>query len=424
MCIFCERAAKEASGSDPLLQLQVVEAEGCARLRGQRLPVTIITGFLGSGKTTLLNYILTAAHGKKFAVLENEVGSVAIDDSLIVGEDVEVADGPEVLLMPNGCLCCKSRGDLADALKRILERHVTSPVDGIIVELSGAADVPPVIQTFFTDPSVQSSCRMDAVLCVADSSTLYPALVEGSKSLSAQIELALAQLAWADILVLNKVDLLAGEGHADKLEEVLTSMNRTAEAVQCTLGQAPLDRLIGTGSFSLVKVLEDDEAFLSTLKNAHHHKHQSLGVESVGCELHGCINWPKLAGWLEAALKEADGAIWRCKGILCTEGARKVVLQGVGGRIETEEAHWPLGRPHRSRIIFIGPLTEDLKQKLTGALEANKGTPRVTAPPKPSVKKIVSPPRRAPIPQSTGAAIASVKFGGGGGFEGLDGNFF
>jgi len=140
------------------------------------MPCTLITGFLGSGKTTFLNNILTKNTTKKLAVIENEFGEVGVDKQLIQ-KDLIQEDSTDVVLMPNGCMCCRVRGDLVLALKKIV--CSPNPVSGIMIELSGLSEVAPVLQTFFVDEWVQSRLQIDSVVCVIDSRIAFQVLIEG-----------------------------------------------------------------------------------------------------------------------------------------------------------------------------------------------------------------------------------------------------
>src|SRR5438270_1950058 len=165
-----------------------------------KIPVTVLTGYLGAGKTTLLNRILSEPHGQKYAVIVNEFGEIGIDNELVVGADEEVFE------MNNGCICCTVRGDLVRIIDGLMRRK--GKFDAIIVETTGLADPAPVAQTFFVDESVGRKTRLDAVVTVADAKWLTARLADAPEAKN--------QIAFADVIVLNKTDLV----FAGQLEEV------------------------------------------------------------------------------------------------------------------------------------------------------------------------------------------------------------
>ena len=165
-----------------------------------KIPVTVLTGYLGAGKTTLLNRILTEPHGKRFAVIVNEFGEIGIDNDLVVGADEEVFE------MNNGCICCTVRGDLIRIIEGLMRRK--GKFDAIIVETTGLADPAPVAQTFFVDQDVSEKARLDAVVTVADAKWLKDRLRDAPEAKS--------QIAFADVIILNKADLVS----AAELREV------------------------------------------------------------------------------------------------------------------------------------------------------------------------------------------------------------
>ena len=157
-----------------------------------KIPVTVLTGYLGAGKTTLLNRILTEQHGKRYAVIVNEFGEIGIDNDLVVGADEEVFE------MNNGCICCTVRGDLIRIIEGLMKRK--GKFDAIIVETTGLADPAPVAQTFFVDQDVAERARLDAVVTVADAKWLTERLKDAPEAKN--------QIAFADVILLNKVDLV------------------------------------------------------------------------------------------------------------------------------------------------------------------------------------------------------------------------
>jgi G3E family GTPase len=163
-----------------------------------QIPVTVLTGYLGSGKTTLLNRILSETHGKRFAAIINEYGEIGVDNDLIVNADEEVFE------MNNGCICCTVRGDLIRIIAGLMRR--SSAFDGIVIETTGLADPAPVAQTFLVDEDVRRKTKLDAIVTVTDARHL---LDEIDRAPEAQ-----EQLAFADVVLINKIDLVDQEGLA------------------------------------------------------------------------------------------------------------------------------------------------------------------------------------------------------------------
>ena len=211
----------------------------------EKVPVTILTGFLGSGKTTLLNRILSDEHGKRIAVIENEFGEVGIDQGLVINADEEVFE------MSNGCICCTVRGDLIRVLGNLMKRR--DKFDYVLVETTGLADPGPVAQTFFMDDEIKAEFSLDGIVTLVDAAHINQQLGRSDESSE--------QVAFADVLVLNKTDLVSNE-ELDGLESRLKEMNRMARVMRTEMADLPIDNVLNLSAFDLDQVLERRPSFL------------------------------------------------------------------------------------------------------------------------------------------------------------------
>ena len=210
-----------------------------------RIPVTVLTGFLGAGKTTLVNRILSENHGKRIAVIENEFGEVGVDHELVIGADEEIFE------TNNGCICCTVRGDLIRILGQLRKRR--DRFDSILIETTGLADPGPVAQTFFIDEELKEHFSLDAIVTLVDARHIEHSL-ENSP-------IALEQIAFADVILLNKTDLVDAAA-LERIERRVRSISATAAVIHSRKADVPLERVLGLGAFDLERALALDSAFL------------------------------------------------------------------------------------------------------------------------------------------------------------------
>ena len=298
-----------------------------------QVPVTVLTGYLGAGKTTLLNRILSEQHGKKYAVIINEFGELGVDNDLVVDTDEEVFE------MNNGCICCTVRGDLIRILGALMKRG--RKFDGIIIETTGLADPAPVAQTFFVDDTIRTRTRLDAIVTVVDAKNLL-ARLEDSKE-------AAEQVAFADVIVLNKTDLVTPD-ELDAVEARIRGINKFARIHRTTRSAVALADVLDQGAFDLARVLEREPEFLED--TAHEHNED---VASMSFELSRPVDPEKFNQWIGALLAEKGGDLLRTKGILAYPGEeRRFAFQAVHMMADGDfVGAWPAGE-RRSKLVFIG----------------------------------------------------------------------
>lgn len=331
-----------------------------------KIPVTVLTGYLGAGKTTLLNHILTAPHDLRIAVVENEFGEVSIDHALVIHSD------EEIFVMNNGCLCCTVRGDLLRILSRLATRR--DRFDHILIETTGLADPGPVVQTFLMDPEMQEAFTLQGVVTLVD-----------ARHISHHWEdEAARQIAFADLILLNKQDLVSPSELTD-LTAQIRAINSQAEILPTQRAQIPLEKIFSLHGFQLDDHLqvhseehehEDHDRALehehAHREGGHSHDHQ---VSSVGWEAAGELDPKKLERWLGGVLQERGADIFRMKGVFSLQGVpNRVVFQGVHMLLEAADGG-PWGdRPRSNAAVFIGRhLDRDfLRQGLDACLVASK----------------------------------------------------
>jgi len=324
-----------------------------AKQAKKKIPVTILTGFLGAGKTTLLNWILSAKHGKKLAVIENEFGETGVDEEVLVARE----HSDEVVIeVKNGCICCTVRGDLVKSLASIYEK-TKGKLDGVIIETTGLADPAPVAQSFFVEESIASKFVIDAILTVVDAKHIVQHLDE-KKPEGVENE-SVEQVAFADRILLNKIDLVPDEKDLLQVEKRIKEHNKYAQIIRTQFKkEAPkMDMILGLEAFNLDRVVEMDENFLKDEDHEHDQR-----VSSVGFVLDETqqINLYRLNEWIGTLIQKWNAELFRYKGVIAVKGRdEKFVFQGVHMLFSGDFAAKWGDKPRKSVFCFIG---KDLKK--------------------------------------------------------------
>jgi len=322
----------------------------------EKIPVTVLTGYLGAGKTTLLNRILSEPHGKRYAVVVNEFGEIGIDNELVVGADEEVFE------MNNGCICCTVRGDLIRIIEGLMKRK--GRFDAIIVETTGLADPAPVAQTFFVDEDVREAARLDAVVTVADAKWLAARLRDAPEAKN--------QIAFADVIIINKTDLVSA-AELREVEARIRAINPYASLHRAKNCDVPIADVLERRAFDLDRILDIEPDFLVADDHDHdhehghdhdedHHHHHGLkhyhdeDMQSVAVRLEGDVDPAKFMPWINRVTQEQGLNILRCKGIVAMkDDPKRFVFQGVHMMLDGDsQREWRPDEKRESKVVFIG----------------------------------------------------------------------
>ncbi len=345
-----------------------------------RLPVSVITGFLGSGKSTLLGKLIRHPHMDRVAVIVNEFGEVGIDHALVERVD------EETVLLNSGCLCCTVRGDLLDTLKRLVmqrEENVITPFDRVVIETTGLADPAPVLHTMMSDPFLVSRFRLDGVITVVDAANASWQFDQHRESIK--------QAAVADRLVLSKSDLASPEARA-KTEARLADLNPAAPILPVVMGEIAPDSLFDAGLYNPATKSVDvarwlrEEAYRDQEghvyhragekheghhhEHDHHHSHDHVHdvnrhddhIRAFCLYFDAPLTWHRVAGALDLFAQTHGASLLRLKGILnLAETDKPVVVHAIQHMFHppAQLDAWP-DEDRRSRLVFI---VKDLDHK-------------------------------------------------------------
>jgi G3E family GTPase len=322
-------------------------------------PLTVLAGFLGAGKTTLLNRILNGEHTIKIAVLVNDFGSINIDAALIV----DVSDEEDTITLSNGCICCTIRDDLLDATLSLIQRD--DPPDYIVVEASGVADTIDVALAF----RYMRQIKINSIISVIDAEQFIDVTYEHRV-------LAMNQIGMADIIIINKVDLVSEEKLAELQKYIYDLMprSRVLEAVHCDI---PLELLFDTGHYNIEEALSHPKTEIHVhATNEPHHDHQYTDHSTIFDTWNWTTDEPLSFKALKRMTENLPLSIYRAKGLffLADEPDRRAVLHIVGKRVELKLEHWDKDS-QLSQFVVIGTQggvnPDELQTLLDGCLAKN-----------------------------------------------------
>ncbi len=324
--------------------------EGFQQQREQRIPVTIITGFLGAGKTTFLNHILQKYQNTRFAIIENEFGELGVDSDLLLHENIPVYE------LVNGCICCTLNNDFYSSLQLILESH--HDIDHLLIETTGIADPSQVIDLFIANEQISSNFIVNSVICLADA-TILEATLDNEPE-------ALKQIALSDIVMLNKIDLFKS-GNTQDLKELISEINPMAEILETTYAHTNGSPILNTKAYSCQHIEQTtlsfdnlkislSEIFKENHPNGWQNKPLKHAIRAEGFLFNECFDKELFNIWISSLIYFDQNNLYRAKGILYFKDSKKrYIFQAVRGSCVFEEgSEWKEGEPRFSKIVFIG----------------------------------------------------------------------
>ena len=323
----------------------------------KKASVIILTGFLGAGKTTLLNRILTADHGRRIAVIVNEFGEVGIDHHLLISSDQQVVQ------MNNGCICCTVRGDLVRSFFELAEHR--SKFDTVVIETTGLAEPAPVAQSLYADERIRREFTLEGVVTIVDAKYISGQLEESAE--------ACEQIAFADLILLNKTDLAAPE-ELDEIEKDIGRLNKVAKVHRTRNSEMDLSAVFDLGSADLAQKIDAHAAHHDHHHHDgdhhHHHHHNHLrNIETVCIVEPGALDGMKVSLWFRSLITEFGADILRMKGILNLRGdPDQFLFQGVHTEFEGKPGRaWSADEERVNRLVFIGRKLD--QEKITRGFE-------------------------------------------------------